>query len=110
MVEVLLVLVILITKDFQVEDLLCGTPSCSEARLFFNNNLLHFWLESVQYGLKHDFAWVADEADCSVVLALLLVAFFVKCHDQGLGPRDCPFSCLSGWVVVLCVCLETVQY
>ena len=34
----------------------------------------------LQYGLQHDFAWVTDEA-CSVVLALLQVAFLGKCDD-----------------------------
>ena len=38
-------------------------------------------LQSVQYDLQHDFAWMADEADRSVVLALLQVAFLVKCDD-----------------------------
>ena len=33
MVKVLLVLKILLTKDFLVEDLLCGVPPCSEASL-----------------------------------------------------------------------------
>ena len=41
MVEVLLVLEIFITEDSQVEDLLCGAPSCSEACLFFSDDLLH---------------------------------------------------------------------
>ena len=40
MVEVLLVLEIFLTEDLQVEDLLCGTPSCSEACLFFSDYLL----------------------------------------------------------------------
>ena len=40
------------------------------------------WFQSVQYDLQHDFAWMADEADPSVILALLQVAFL----DQGLGP------------------------
>ena len=35
-----------------------------------------------------------DEADRSVVLALLQVAFLAKCDDQGLDPRGWPFSCL----------------
>ena len=35
----------------------------------------------LQYGLKHDFAWVTDEANCSVVLTLLQVAFLGKCDD-----------------------------
>ena len=35
MVETLLVLEIFLTENVYVEDLLCGTPSCSEACLFF---------------------------------------------------------------------------
>ena len=52
-----------------------------EACLFFGDDLLCLWLQSVQYDLQHDFAWVTDEADCSVVLALLQVAFLGKCDD-----------------------------
>ena len=33
------------------------------------------------YDLQHDFAWVTDEAYCSVVLALLQVASLGKCDD-----------------------------
>ena len=76
MVEVLLVLEI-----FLIEDLPCGAPSCSEACLFFGDDLLRLWLLSVQYDLQHDFAWVTDEAYCSVILALLQVAFLGKCDD-----------------------------
>ena len=47
------------------------------------------WLQSVQYDLQHDFAWVTDEAYCSVVLALLQVAFLGKRDDEGLGPWGC---------------------
>ena len=43
--------------------------------MFFGDDLLRLWLESIQYDLQHDFAWVTDEAYCSVVLALLQVAF-----------------------------------
>ena len=39
-VEVLLVLEIFLTEDSYVEDLLCGAPSCSEACLFFSDDLL----------------------------------------------------------------------
>ena len=39
-------------------------PAC-----FFSNDLLHLWLQSVQYDLQHDFAWVTDETDCSVELS-----------------------------------------
>ena len=72
---------IFLTKNSQVENLLCGDPSCSEACLFFSNDLLCLWLQSVQYNLQHDFAWMTDEADRSVVLALLQVAFLGKCDD-----------------------------
>ena len=49
MVEVLLVLKIFLTE-------FCGTPSYSEACLFFSDDLLCLWLQSVQYDLQHDFA------------------------------------------------------
>ena len=44
-------------------------------------NLLRLWLHSVQYDLQHDFTWVTNESDCSVVLALLQVAFLGKCDN-----------------------------
>ena len=50
-----------------------------EAYLFFSDDLLRLWLQSVQYDLQHDFAWVTHEADHSVVLALPQVAFLAKC-------------------------------
>ena len=81
MVEVLLVLELFLTEVSYDENLLCGTPSCSEPCLFFNDYLLRLWLLSLQYDLQHDFAWVTDETDRSVVLALLQVAFLGKCDD-----------------------------
>ena len=60
---------------------LCGAPSCSEGCLFFGDDLLRLWLQSVQYDLQHDFAWVTDEAYCSAVLTLLQVAFLGKFDD-----------------------------
>ena len=42
--------------------MLCGAPSCSEACLFFSDDLLRLWLQSVQCDLQHDFARVTDEA------------------------------------------------
>ena len=72
---------IFVTKNSQVEDLLCGTPSWPEACLFFGDDLLRLWLQSVQHDLQHDFAWVTDEAARSVVMALLQVAFLGKCDD-----------------------------
>ena len=77
MVEVLLVLEIFLTENAKVE----GAPSCSEACLFFSNDLLRLWLQFVQYDLQHDFAWVTDEADRLVILALLQVVFLGKCDD-----------------------------
>ena len=47
-VEVLLVLEIFLTEDSQVQDLLRGAPSCCDACLFFNDDLLRLWLQSVQ--------------------------------------------------------------
>ena len=47
MAEVLLVLRIFLTEDSRVEDLLCGAPSCSEACLFFSDDLLRWWFQSV---------------------------------------------------------------
>ena len=41
---------------------------------------------------------MTDEADRSVVLAMLQVAFLGKCDDRGLGPWGWPFSCLSDLV------------
>ena len=80
-VEVLPVLEIQLTEDSLVEDPLCLRCCCSEVCLFFSDDLLRFWLQSVQYDLQRDFAWMANEADCSVVLALLQVAFLGKCND-----------------------------
>ena len=81
MVEVLLVLETFLRRDSEVEDLPCDAPSCSEACLLNGDDLLCLWLQSVQYDLQHDFALVTDEAYCSVVLALLQVAFRGKCDE-----------------------------
>ena len=61
--------------------MLCGALSCFEACLFFSDDFLRLWLQSVQYDLQQDFAWVTDEAYCSVVLELQQVAFLEKCDD-----------------------------
>ena len=79
MVEVLLVLEIFLTENAKVEDILCGAPTCSEACLFFSDDVLRLWVQSVQCDLQHDVALMTGEADCSVVLALLQVAFLEKC-------------------------------
>ena len=82
MVEILLVLQVLFTEDSKIESSLCNTVSFSKAGLFFSDNVLRLWLESVKDDLQHDFAWVADEADCPVVLTQLYVAFFWKCDEH----------------------------
>ena len=45
---------------------------------------------------------MADEADHSVVQALLQVAFLGNRDDQGLGPQEWPFSCLTDLVADCC--------
>ena len=46
--------------------------------LFFGDDLLHLWLQSVQCDLQHDFAWVTDRSGFQ---ALLQIAFLGKCDD-----------------------------
>ena len=87
--------------------MLCCASSCSEACLFFGNDFLRFRLQYIQYDPQHGFAWMADEADHSVVLTLLKVAFLGKCDDQGRGPRGWPFSCVSDLVAD---CRESGDY
>ena len=77
MIEVLLAL--FLTEDSSVEDLLCGAPSCSEAYLFFIDDLLRLWLQPLSIIFSMTLLWVTDEPYCSVVLALLQVAFLGKC-------------------------------
>ena len=60
--------------------------------------------------ILHDFAWVADEADRWVVLALLQVAFLGKCDVWGLGPWDWPFSCLPNLVADCCESSDYVLF
>ena len=52
MVEVLLRLETFLTEDSKVENLLCGAPACSEACLFFSDDLLRLWFQSLQYNLQ----------------------------------------------------------
>ena len=68
-VDVLLVLEVLLAQYPKVEDLLCCAASWSEACLFLSDDLFRLRLQSVQQDCQHNFAWVADEADGTVVLA-----------------------------------------
>ena len=73
-VQILLVLEVLFTQDSEVEDLFCGASSGSEPSLFFSNYFFSLGFKPVQDNFQHDFAWMTDEADSSVVLAELRVA------------------------------------
>ena len=68
-VDVLLVLEVLLAQYPKVEDLLCCAASWSEACLFLSDDFFRLQLQSVQQDFQHTFAWVADEADGTVVLA-----------------------------------------
>ena len=68
-------------------------PACSSAMIF----ACGFNLFSMTFSMT-----LLIEAYCSVVLALLQVAFLGKCDDQGLGPQDWPFSCLPDLVADCC--------
>ena len=78
-VQVLLVLDVFLTEDSQIEDLLCGAPSCYEACLFFSDNLLPLWLQSIQYDLQHDSAW---EADYEVKVKVDKYRRIAKCNEE----------------------------
>ena len=68
MVQILLMLDVLFTKDTNVEDLFCGAPPCSEPSLFFSNYLFSLGFKPIQDEFQHNFALLTDEADSSVVL------------------------------------------
>ena len=74
MVQILLVLEVLFTQDSEVEDLFCGASSGSEPSLFFSNYFFSLGFKPIQDNFQHDFAWMTDEADSSVVLVELQVA------------------------------------
>ena len=59
-IEILLVLHVLFTKDSRV--------SFSKAGLHFSDDVLRLWHKLVKDDIQHDFASTADEADCPVVL------------------------------------------
>ena len=62
---------VLFTQDSKVEDLFCGASSSSEPSLFFSNYFFGLEFKPIQNNFQHDFAWVTDEVDHSVVLAEL---------------------------------------
>ena len=75
MVQILLMLEVLFIQDSMVEGLFCGASSGSEPSLFFSNYFFSSGFKPIQDDYQHDFARMTDEADSSVVLAELEVAF-----------------------------------
>ena len=71
MVQILLMLEVLFTQDFKVEDLFCCASSGSEPSLFFSNYFFSLGFKPIQDDFQHDIARMTDEADSSVVLAKL---------------------------------------
>ena len=71
MLQILLMLTVLFTQDSGVEDLFCGASPGSEPSLFFSNSLLSLGFELVQDDFQHNFTWMTDEANSSVILAKL---------------------------------------
>ena len=72
---------VFLAEDPEIEYLFCGVPSGSETCLLFCNDIFCLWLESVLDDLQHDLTRMADEADGSVDLAQLQVAFLWECGN-----------------------------
>ena len=102
LVQILLVVEVLFTRDSKVEDLFCGASSGSEPSLFFSDYFFSLVFKPIQDDLQHDFARMTDEADSSVVLAELQVALFRECNNQRLSPWGRPFSCSPVPITNLC--------
>ena len=56
MVQILLVLEVLFTRDAEVEDLFCGASSGSEPSLFFSNYFFSLGFKPIEDNFQHDFA------------------------------------------------------
>ena len=102
MVQILLMLEVLFTQDSKVGDLFCCASSGSEASLFFSDYFFSLGSKSIQDDFQHDFARKTDEADSSVVLAVLQVALFRECNNQRLSLWGRPFSWSPDPVTDLC--------
>ena len=55
MVQILLVLEVLFTRDSEVEDLFCGASSGSEPSLFFSNYFFSLGFKPIQENFQHGF-------------------------------------------------------
>ena len=56
MVQILLMLEVLFTQDSKIEDMFCGSFSCSELSLFFSNYFFSLGFKPTQDEFQHDFA------------------------------------------------------
>ena len=61
MVQILLMLKVLFTKDSKVEDLFCGAYSGPQPSLFFRNYFFSLGFKPIQDEFQHDFARMTDE-------------------------------------------------
>ena len=86
MVQILLMLKVLFIQGSEAEDLFCGASPNSEPSLFFSNNLFSLGFEPVQDDFQHDFTWITDDTDGSIVLAELWDALLRECNNSA-GPK-----------------------
>ena len=101
--QITLVLEVFFNEDPAVKYLLHRTPASSEPRLLLRKQLLGLRLQAIQYDAKHHLAWVADEADGAVVLALPEVAFLGERNHKGLSPFCRPFLRVPDLLAEHCV-------
>ena len=65
-------LAVVFTQESKIENLFCGAPYGSESSLFFNNiSLFSMGFKPIQDSFQHDFAWMNNGTDSSIVLAEL---------------------------------------
>ena len=67
----MLMLEILLTQDFKIDDLYCAVPSSSESLCSLAIIFLAWGLNLFNYDFHHRFARITDKADSSIVLAKL---------------------------------------
>jgi len=79
--QVSLMLKMFFHQDVAVKNLFYCAPACPEPSLFLCK-VFCLLLESVQNNFEHDLAGVADEADCSIVLALALIPLLGQRYDE----------------------------
>ena len=75
MEQIALVLWMLLYDDSTIEDLFYYAPAWSETCLFFCQQFLSLCLKSAEHNSENDLVGMADEADGTIVLPLLQIAF-----------------------------------